>query len=112
MNLVAWLKVKHLLLVSAVCIPLLKRALNLLKAILNIITRKHNNKEARSVVLSINPYSMNLSFIAEPILTMGSIECVTWPDNWTTLTADGSPAAQFEHTILITRTGAEILTTC
>ncbi|KAJ0038821.1 hypothetical protein Pint_23323 [Pistacia integerrima] len=48
----------------------------------------------------------------EPILTMGSIECVTWPDNWTTLTADGSPAAQFEHTILITRTGAEILTQC
>jgi len=43
---------------------------------------------------------------------MGSIDSVTWPDNWTTLTADGSPAAQFEHTILITKTGAEILTTC
>ncbi|EEF38022.1 methionine aminopeptidase, putative [Ricinus communis] len=52
------------------------------------------------------------TFTIEPILTMGSIECVTWPDNWTTLTADGSPAAQFEHTILITRTGAEILTKC
>ncbi|KAJ7954062.1 Methionine aminopeptidase [Quillaja saponaria] len=53
------------------------------------------------------------TFTIEPILTMGSsIECKTWPDNWTTLTADGSPAAQFEHTILITRTGAEILTTC
>lgn len=52
------------------------------------------------------------SWTAEPILTMGSIECKTWPDNWTTLTADGSPAAQFEHTILITRTGAEILTIC
>ncbi|XP_028795388.1 methionine aminopeptidase 1B, chloroplastic-like [Neltuma alba] len=52
------------------------------------------------------------TFTIEPILTMGSIECITWPDNWTTVTADGSPAAQFEHTILITRTGAEILTTC
>ncbi|XP_034214904.1 methionine aminopeptidase 1B, chloroplastic isoform X2 [Prunus dulcis] len=52
------------------------------------------------------------TFTIEPILTMGSIECKTWPDNWTTLTADGSPAAQFEHTILITRTGAEILTIC
>ncbi|TQD78009.1 hypothetical protein C1H46_036461 [Malus baccata] len=52
------------------------------------------------------------TFTIEPILTMGSIDCKTWPDNWTTLTADGSPAAQFEHTILITRTGAEILTTC
>ncbi|EOY02133.1 hypothetical protein QUC31_013420 [Theobroma cacao] len=52
------------------------------------------------------------TFTIEPILTLGGIECVTWPDNWTTLTADGSPAAQFEHTILITRTGAEILTKC
>ncbi|KAJ8774556.1 hypothetical protein K2173_017002 [Erythroxylum novogranatense] len=52
------------------------------------------------------------TFTIEPILTMGSIECVTWPDNWTTVTADGSPAAQFEHTILITKTGAEILTKC
>ncbi|XP_061375064.1 methionine aminopeptidase 1B, chloroplastic isoform X1 [Gastrolobium bilobum] len=52
------------------------------------------------------------TFTIEPILTMGSIDSITWQDNWTTLTADGSPAAQFEHTILITRTGAEILTTC
>ncbi|XP_043715982.1 methionine aminopeptidase 1B, chloroplastic isoform X1 [Telopea speciosissima] len=50
------------------------------------------------------------TFTIEPILTMGSIECKTWDDNWTTLTVNGSPAAQFEHTILITRTGAEILT--
>lgn len=54
----------------------------------------------------------HLHFVAEPILTLGSIECITWPDNWTTVTADGSAAAQFEHTILITRTGAEILTRC
>ncbi|KAK0574338.1 hypothetical protein LWI29_022054 [Acer saccharum] len=48
------------------------------------------------------------TFTIEPILTMGSIECLTWPDNWTTLTTDGGPAAQFEHTILITRTGQEL----
>ncbi|XP_020577527.1 methionine aminopeptidase 1B, chloroplastic-like isoform X2 [Phalaenopsis equestris] len=52
------------------------------------------------------------TFTIEPILTMGSIDCVTWDDGWTTLTADGRPAAQFEHTILITRTGAEVLTNC
>lgn len=52
------------------------------------------------------------TFTIEPILTMGSIDCITWDDGWTTLTADGSPAAQFEHTILITRTGAEVLTKC
>ncbi|XP_052187262.1 methionine aminopeptidase 1B, chloroplastic isoform X2 [Diospyros lotus] len=50
------------------------------------------------------------TFTIEPILTLGGTECITWEDNWTTLTADGSPAAQFEHTILITKTGAEILT--
>ncbi|XP_051145611.1 methionine aminopeptidase 1B, chloroplastic-like [Andrographis paniculata] len=50
------------------------------------------------------------TFTIEPIVTLGNIECVTWEDNWTTLTADGMPAAQFEHTILITKTGAEILT--
>ncbi|KAL6505712.1 Methionine aminopeptidase 1B, chloroplastic [Orobanche hederae] len=52
------------------------------------------------------------TFTIEPILTLGTTDCVTWEDNWTTLTADGSPAAQFEHTILITKTGAEILTKC
>ncbi|KAL0408830.1 UNVERIFIED_CONTAM: Methionine aminopeptidase 1B, chloroplastic [Sesamum radiatum] len=60
------------------------------------------------------PFLSNLRIesdvVAEPILTLGTTECVTWEDNWTTLTADGSPAAQFEHTILITKTGAEILT--
>lgn len=53
-----------------------------------------------------------LTFTIEPILTMGSIKCETWNDNWTAVTSDGSPAAQFEHTILITRSGAEILTKC
>ncbi|CAA7039267.1 unnamed protein product [Microthlaspi erraticum] len=52
------------------------------------------------------------TFTIEPILTIGTTECVTWPDNWTTLTADGGVAAQCEHTILITRTGSEILTIC
>ncbi|XP_015895670.2 methionine aminopeptidase 1B, chloroplastic [Ziziphus jujuba] len=52
------------------------------------------------------------TFTIEPILTIGTTECISWPDNWTMLTADGSLAAQFEHTILITRNGAEILTKC
>ncbi|XP_068642846.1 methionine aminopeptidase 1B, chloroplastic-like isoform X1 [Aristolochia californica] len=50
------------------------------------------------------------TFTIEPILTMGSIDCVMWEDGWTTLTADGGLAAQVEHTLLITRKGAEILT--
>lgn len=54
---------------------------------------------------------MIVPLFAEPILTIGTTEFVTWPDKWTILTADGGPAAQFEHTILITKTDAEILTT-
>lgn len=49
---------------------------------------------------------------AEPIVTMGTMESVTWDDNWTTLTADGSLAAQFSHTVLITEDGVEVLTRC
>ena len=33
-----------------------------------------------------------------------------WDDDWTVLTADGSRCAQFEHTLVVTETGAEVLT--
>ncbi|MES1914491.1 MAG: Methionine aminopeptidase 1, partial [Cercozoa sp. M6MM] len=35
---------------------------------------------------------------------------VTWTDNWTAVTVDGARSAQFEHTLLVTKTGVEILT--
>lgn len=54
----------------------------------------------------------NLLFVAEPILTRGSTDCVMWEDKWTTVTADGGVCAQFKHTVLITRSGAETLTKC
>jgi methionyl aminopeptidase len=56
--------------------------------------------------------SGSYSFRPEPALSMGSIDCDMWDDGWTAVTTDGSLAAQFEHTILITKTGAEILTKC
>lgn len=34
----------------------------------------------------------------------------TWPDGWTAVTRDGKRSAQFEHTLLVTDTGCEILT--
>ncbi|XP_047341168.1 methionine aminopeptidase 1D, chloroplastic/mitochondrial [Impatiens glandulifera] len=55
---------------------------------------------------------LNQTFTIEPMLTIGSIEPVMWDDNWTVVTKDGSLSAQFEHTILITKDGAEILTQC
>lgn len=49
-------------------------------------------------------------FTIEPMLTEGSQDCHEWPDQWTVVTDDGSMAAQFEHTVLITESGVEILT--
>ena len=47
----------------------------------------------------------------EPMATLGGEKVKTDPDGWTIRTRDGSLSAHFEHTILITETGAEILTT-
>lgn len=51
-------------------------------------------------------------FLTEPMLTMGSIHPIIWDDDWTVVTEDGSLSAQFEHTLLITENGVEILTQC
>jgi len=49
-------------------------------------------------------------FTIEPMLNLGTPDCVSWDDGWTVLTADGRRSAQFEHTLVVTNTGAEILT--
>jgi len=46
----------------------------------------------------------------EPMATLGKEKIRNDPDGWTIATRDGSLAAHFEHTVLITETGAEILT--
>ena len=46
----------------------------------------------------------------EPMINLGRPEIVVLGDGWRVVTADGSLSAQFEHTILVTRDGAEILT--
>ncbi len=50
------------------------------------------------------------TFTVEPMLTAGSEEHRLWDDGWTVVTADLLPSAQFEHTVIITEEGAEILT--
>lgn len=52
----------------------------------------------------------HMTVAIEPIATLGSEQIVLDPDGWTIWTADGSLAAQFEHTLLVTDDGAEILT--
>ncbi|MBU0597956.1 type I methionyl aminopeptidase [Patescibacteria group bacterium] len=46
----------------------------------------------------------------EPMVNIGGPEVITKKDNWTIVTADGSLSAHFEHTVVITGKGAEILT--
>lgn len=49
-------------------------------------------------------------FTIEPMLTLGTVEWDQWDDGWTVLTKDKGRTAQYEHTIVVTEGGAEILT--
>lgn len=50
------------------------------------------------------------SFTIEPMISEGTWRDEMWPDNWTAVTLDGKRSAQFEHTLLVTDTGCEVLT--
>ncbi len=52
-----------------------------------------------------------MTFTVEPMITVGDWRARMWSDGWTAVTSDQSRTAQFEHTILITEDGPEILTT-
>jgi len=56
------------------------------------------------------PMRVGMTFTIEPMLTLGSPETVQWDDGWTVLTRDGSRCAQYEQSLVVTPTGAEILT--
>ena len=51
-----------------------------------------------------------MTFTIEPMLTLGDPSSNVWDDDWTVVTDDRSRCAQWEHTIVVTETGAEILT--
>jgi len=51
-----------------------------------------------------------MTFTIEPMLTLGTYDYTMWSDGWTAVTKDSSWTAQFEHTLLVTDDGAEILT--
>jgi methionyl aminopeptidase len=56
------------------------------------------------------PMEVGMTFTIEPMLTLGAITYDVWPDGWTAVTRDRKRTAQFEHTILVTEDGHEILT--
>ncbi|MFO0672395.1 MAG: type I methionyl aminopeptidase [Polyangiaceae bacterium] len=49
-------------------------------------------------------------FTIEPMINLGTPEVLVRDDGWTVMTRDGRLSAQFEHTVLVTRDGAEVLT--
>jgi methionyl aminopeptidase len=51
-----------------------------------------------------------MTFTIEPMLNLGTHEWEMWDDGWTVVTKDRRRSAQFEHTLLVTDSGAEILT--
>jgi methionyl aminopeptidase len=57
------------------------------------------------------PIEPGMVFTVEPMLTIdGSTAWDIWPDDWTVVTRSGALTAQWEHTIVVTERGAEILT--
>jgi methionyl aminopeptidase len=65
---------------------------------------QYDNPTART---KIEP---GMTFTIEPMSTMGAWQHEMWDDGWTAVTSDRSRTAQFEHTLLITNDGAEVLT--
>jgi methionyl aminopeptidase len=63
----------------------------------------HRNRDAR-------PMLPGMVFTVEPMVNAGSPAAVLWDNGWTAVTADLARSAQFEHTVLITESGAEVLT--
>ena len=53
---------------------------------------------------------VGMVFTIEPMLTLGTYEWDMWADDWTVVTRDKSITAQFEHTLVVTERGADILT--
>lgn len=56
------------------------------------------------------PMEVGMVFTIEPMLTIGTIAWDLWDDDWTVVTRDRALTAQFEHTLVVTERGAEILT--
>ncbi len=53
---------------------------------------------------------VGMTFTIEPMLNLGTHEWDMWDDEWTVVTKDRRRSAQFEHTLVVTPTGAEVLT--
>ncbi len=62
------------------------------------------DKNARTIM------QPGMTFTIEPMIALGTYDYEVWDDDWTAVTRDFGRTAQFEHTVLVTDTGVEILT--
>lgn len=69
------------------------------------LTILHYESDWHSVEMQVG-----MTFTIEPMLALGRPESEIWDDDWTAVTLDKSWVAQFEHSLVVTPTGAEILT--
>ena len=67
----------------------------------NFVTQEHLRGDFR-----LRP---GMTLAIEPMVSMGHRDVTLLSDNWTVVTADGRPAAHFEHTVAVTDTGADVL---
>ena len=65
----------------------------------------YNNHESEGIILK-----EGMTLAIEPMFSLGTKEVWLLPDEWGIVTRDGSKAAHFEHTVLVTKDGYEILT--
>ncbi len=65
----------------------------------------HYDEPAADTVMEVG-----MTFTIEPMLALGDARSHVWADDWTVVTDDGSRVAQFEHSLVVTPDGAEILT--
>ena len=57
-----------------------------------------------------NIFEPGMTLTVEPMINLGSLDYEIWDDDWTVQNTDGKFTAQFEHTLVITEDGNEILT--
>ncbi|WP_460841702.1 type I methionyl aminopeptidase [Nocardioides marmoraquaticus] len=69
-----------------------------------LVVPHHDDPEADLELLP------GMTFTIEPMLNLGTPEWDMWDDGWTVVTRDRRPSAQFEHTLLVTGDGADVLT--
>ncbi|KAL8128762.1 LOW QUALITY PROTEIN: hypothetical protein V2J09_017917 [Rumex salicifolius] len=68
------------------------------------------NSLTRAGNKAVGVMKVGQTFTIEPMINAGVWRDIMWPDGWTAVTADGKRSAQFEHTLLVTENGVDVLT--